>query len=444
MSTRTQCLEGTNISVRRYALLASVLVIAGSACFEATAPEINSRLNAAKLGNLREAGEGCALVVPDGSGYRAVGFKREQLPFNMPVIVRNPKTGRGNGKLAQIGIEQNGEKVFLSCWIPGNMSHEQLARSVAGSQQDDRWRYMMDAVRRGPSLPDPEVRGPLSNEARAYALEMIETDSVGSAPSPRSATGGPQSSTIPTAFFSTNSWEVCNWAWSSYVNAMVVYGMTCGFGGMGWELTVTVCIYFLEWFDAYLWTIDNGYWQPYTYCQDRALNEIIWQYDDPAAFTQAGWKPACSDFSQTASTQYFTHSNLTGQNGSTWGILRPSLIAAASSGYGADAWREMYGGPRTASSGYRTPYHNRSLSGSAFNSRHMYGDALDLYNSSCTGYTANTCPTNVNTTPEFWDMYDAAGVAEADYREPLSQGNPVGTNCPCSGIHHVHADWRNH
>jgi peptidase M15-like protein len=97
-----------------------------------------------------------------------------------------------------------------------------------------------------------------------------------------------------------------------------------------------------------------------------------------------------------------------------------------------------YGSQRTATSGYRTPLHNSQISG-VRGSRHMFGDALDLYNTSCTSYGSGTCPINSITRAEWDSMYVAANRANASFREVL---NSAMGNCPCSGIKHVHADWR--
>lgn len=91
--------------------------------------------------------------------------------------------------------------------------------------------------------------------------------------------------------------------------------MTCNLGGYGWELSVAVYFYFDDWFDAYLWLVDNHYWDPYTYCYPVELNHLAQQYEntswyDPTAFGSiegpgimlladretAHWKPTCEEF----------------------------------------------------------------------------------------------------------------------------------------------------
>ncbi|MGH9843600.1 MAG: D-Ala-D-Ala carboxypeptidase family metallohydrolase [Blastocatellia bacterium] len=104
----------------------------------------------------------------------------------------------------------------------------------------------------------------------------------------------------------------------------------------------------------------------------------------------------------------------------TWGLVREPLTMDKSSGYGLDKWRDAYGAPRIVNSAYRSPRKNSSVGG-ARQSRHMYGDAVDLRN--VTGGDE-----------EYNAMVTAANAARADYIEPVS--GPCRKAC-------VHADWRN-
>jgi len=132
-----------------------------------------------------------------------------------------------------------------------------------------------------------------------------------------------------------------------------------------------------------------------------------------------GWFPVCSYYTQTAHSYYFSFGEFNTGNYS-WALVKRPLVIAASSGYGLDRWRELYGGPRIINSAYRNPVRNASVGGKR-DSRHQHGDAVDLRNQ--TGTAAE------------WDsMYRTAGDAGADYREPVSD----------SGLGHVHADWRYH
>lgn len=195
-------------------------------------------------------------------------------------------------------------------------------------------------------------------------------------------------------------------------------GVTCSANGSGWSISIT--FYWDDTYDGwYVWLTNNNYDISQS-CGDPVLDDIIQTYHD--AYYYAGTEiPTCHEFNQATATQYFTHAELSQGNGTTWAWLKTSLVIAAGNGYGADEWRTQYGGPRTATSGYRTPAHNHELSHSASDSRHMHGDALDLNN-------------DTGTQTEWNAMVSAAQLAHADYIEP--QGD--------SGLAHVHADWRNH
>ena len=132
--------------------------------------------------------------------------------------------------------------------------------------------------------------------------------------------------------------------------------------------------------------------------------------------------PTCNSFTQSAHSVFFTFAELNVNNPYTWAIIRSPLTAPSSVGYGLDKWRQSYGSARNTTSVYRAPAHNKAVNGVS-DSRHMFGDAVDLLNQS--------------QHQSEWDaMVTAAGLtgAKADYIEPLS----------ISGLPHVHADWRNH
>jgi hypothetical protein len=155
--------------------------------------------------------------------------------------------------------------------------------------------------------------------------------------------------------------------------------------------------------------------------RDTIVQEYI-NYD-------TGWAPYCQNFSQTAHSVYFTFAELnTGDY--SWALVKRPLVVASSSGYGLDDWRVQYGSARTINSAYRNPARNAAVGG-APQSRHMFGDAVDLSNQSY----SSSCGTGSACQVEWNNMYNAAGLAGADYREPTT--GPCGYAC-------THADWRNH
>jgi peptidase M15-like protein len=160
------------------------------------------------------------------------------------------------------------------------------------------------------------------------------------------------------------------------------------------------------------WTITASY----TCGDDR--DEIIKEYVD----YKVNMTPACTDFTQSAHTQYYSFDDLnTGDY--DWAILAPPLIVPQSAGYGLDAWAFFIGVQTLhhVNSGYRNPAHNKEVGG-AKNSRHMYGDATDLQNVT-------------RSKKEYNALAAAAHAANADYIEPLT--GPCKKGC-------VHADWRKH
>ena len=166
--------------------------------------------------------------------------------------------------------------------------------------------------------------------------------------------------------------------------------------------------------------------------------------------------PRCEDFTKNstgqAQTANYKFSELnTSVDPSTgqpypWAIIRSSLVAPASAGYGLDAWVKHLldlQGRRSLTSAYRNPDHNfKPLSeggagSTAAYSRHMFGDAADMQNlagTACGGsaVSPSLCPQGVS---EYWTLYYAARRAHASWIEPL----PVSAG-GC-GLGCVHAQW---
>ena len=131
--------------------------------------------------------------------------------------------------------------------------------------------------------------------------------------------------------------------------------------------------------------------------------------------------PSCATFTQSASNAYYSYGQLSANNTYSWSILRFPLTVSSSTGYGLEKWVVNIGAAYPLNSVYRSPAHNIAVGGAA-NSRHVYGDAVDMRNQS--GSYAD------------WSyLIVAAQAAGADYTEPTSL--PCHTNC-------AHADWRVH
>lgn len=91
------------------------------------------------------------------------------------------------------------------------------------------------------------------------------------------------------------------------------------------------------------------------------------------------WRPSCADFANSGGSAHFSWAELNGQFSQgnphePWGIIVPGVLA------GLESTRTLYnrGGIRVTS-GYRCPHGNNSLPGSAAQSYHMQGRAVDIY-----------------------------------------------------------------
>ncbi len=131
--------------------------------------------------------------------------------------------------------------------------------------------------------------------------------------------------------------------------------------------------------------------------------------------------PVCSDFTQTASSSTYSFNDLNIHNTYAFALLRYPIIGPQFMGYGLEMLVNLIGTPVHAiNSGYRNPDHNADIGG-ASNSRHMFGDAVDLVNIT-------------QTKTEWAQIRNLAIQAGADYVEPFT--GPCGNAC-------VHVDWRN-
>jgi hypothetical protein len=119
--------------------------------------------------------------------------------------------------------------------------------------------------------------------------------------------------------------------------------------------------------------------------------------------------PVCADFTRDAHSVHFSFALLnTGDH--DWAILRPTLLAGLESIYTQNGDRRI-----GINSAYRNPARNARLQGSAPNSRHLYGDAVDITSDEDT-----------------WDHFRAIGISLGGCVEPVN----------LSGTGHVHVDWR--
>ena len=189
-----------------------------------------SRADAGHLAELRRIGEGCAVMSRDPSGVvRAIALSRNQLPFEMPAIRRDAGTGRGHGRIAHVVIsERDAKPVSLSCWVPDNLTEQEIAHAVGSSHGErgtkEKWEGVLAKLEGAPELPDTTKRSPLSAAARAFMMEML-SDSTNSGTRPR---GSMLTSLFRTQAVATMSpppvrqdfESGCGWGWTSFYYAM--------------------------------------------------------------------------------------------------------------------------------------------------------------------------------------------------------------------------------
>lgn len=174
------------------------------------------------------------------------------------------------------------------------------------------------------------------------------------------------------------------------------------FSGCSW---CTGCFYppcYLGTDYFYLLTTRDSAFVPARGCGDER-DQIIQEYITYGV----DFVPACSDFTQNASSQHFSFAELnTGDY--IWAIIRGYFLT------GLEATRSNYGNPMIINSAYRNPARNARVGG-APNSRHMHGDAADIAAGDC----------------DAWNRLADAACRAGAWVEPRSQ----------SGVGHVHMDW---
>ena len=97
----------------------------------------------------------------------------------------------------------------------------------------------------------------------------------------------------------------------------------------------------------------------------------------------ADFTPTCADFTRSASSTHYsfpTYNTSDSKHYLEWAILRSYLLS------GVEAAVTIYRSAPTMTSGYRSPQVNSGIAGSSPTSRHIHGDAVDLYS----GYNTNT------------------------------------------------------
>lgn len=146
--------------------------VSGPAIGYATIPGLDS----AKIAKLRgKYGQGgCAAATTDRTGsLRGVAMRRQDLPFSVPPIQRDPKSGKGNGRIVQMTVRRAGQAdVVMNCWVPNTVSLSDIAASI-NSSKNARWASVFSRVKTARVIPAVGQRTPLSREALALAAETL-------------------------------------------------------------------------------------------------------------------------------------------------------------------------------------------------------------------------------------------------------------------------------
>jgi len=183
------------------------------------------------------------------------------------------------------------------------------------------------------------------------------------------------------------------------------------------------------------------------YCADAQQNQIAAQYPVPDSTTGMAFVPLCIWFTQTASSLYYsaTQQGNFGKQPFGWALVKNPLTTPAYTFYGLDFWTYLMGaGAQTIDSTYRPPVYNQQKGGQP-DSRHQFGDAVDIHNVSGTqlehdlkACLASVAAASSSSGGRVMTSCAYLGVtidASADWVE--STTGACGMSC-------VHADWRSH
>ncbi len=132
-------------------------------------------LNTVKMTALsRYADGGCNASVTDSSGLtRGYAMVRQNLPFAIPAIQHDAKTGQGNGAIVRFSVKRaSGPPVSFSCWVPNTESPTDLISAMHASK-NGRWSSLFRLLPHATVIPDSAHRQPLSNEVRSFAAVTL-------------------------------------------------------------------------------------------------------------------------------------------------------------------------------------------------------------------------------------------------------------------------------
>jgi hypothetical protein len=122
---------------------------------------------------------GCAVTEMDAAGKRhGVMIHRQNLPFAVPAVQHDPKTGNGNARIVQVTVDNpRGAPIGLTCLAPSTLNAQDLLASIRTSKSKV-WSHIFKELPSDRVVPDSALNLPPTSEAVAFQSEMLVTDSV--------------------------------------------------------------------------------------------------------------------------------------------------------------------------------------------------------------------------------------------------------------------------
>lgn len=391
-------------------------------------------LDQARLADLRRTGEGCAVTAPDPHGLtRGFAVPRSHLPFAVPAIVRDPRSGLGNGRVVKIVVDRRGgSAVTLECWVPGSFVPEALVAAVSGSLDGERWGALLTSLETARDLTSLRDRTGVDREAREFKVELVGRElglRAGDLAPPGFELGcesGGEMNRAP-----ADSPRGSSPASFNYNCYCFEWTFSATFSNGSWYVEVTFSFCMGTSGSDYEGMVAGGYWQwP---CGGNVRNErdlIRGEYGNVDYYTGT-WVPDCNDLvSGVHSPQnYFTWDEIRAHGplvhdfqGDKIGVFSPVMLG------GIDAVREAWGDALYLTSNYRCPQRNNEIGSTALQSRHMYGDAVDFRNPN-QGQSSEALYAG-------WEALREAAISVPGARVPSDPQCDV-QPYPC-----VHVDWK--
>jgi hypothetical protein len=354
------------------------------------------KLNEAKMARMVAYEEGaCAATMVDSAGLQR-GFvtPRKILPFEVPKVQKDPVTGAGNGRFTHLRVTPNGGQVVsMTCLVPATLTREAWSRSIKASNLT-RWKTILTEIKRARVLP-PSPGVQLDREAREFQFLTV---------------GNPPPQVFPSCGYTEIADASCGcyqetWIFGNY--AVVIEFQYCDGSNLSGSYEDSAFMSYMT---------SGGYYQyPCGESSPTEQDMLIAEY----SAANKSYIPGCSDFSWFPSTHYYSWAVVQSPGMDDYDIALYSYDIGDAADAVTAAWHANTGQYLTINSWYRTPYHNdHEVPGAAFDSQHIYGDAIDV----------NSNSSNWQSIRNYFAAWDVFYLCA----EPLS----------ISGYGHVHIDYR--